>query len=58
MVEQGESANLIAFYFFPYNFLGQFTKGYTAGPRYMRSFYMRFRVYAIEKWPFFLEPIL
>ncbi len=27
--------------------------GGTGGPRYMRSFYMRFRVYAIEKWPFF-----
>ncbi len=26
---------------------------YTGGPRYMRSFYMRFRIYAIEKWSFF-----
>jgi len=25
----------------------------TGGPRYMRSFYLRIRVYAIEKWPFF-----
>ena len=24
----------------------------TGGPRYMRSFYLRFCVYAIEKWPF------
>jgi hypothetical protein len=24
----------------------------------MRSFYLRFRLYAIQKWPFFLEPIL
>ncbi len=24
----------------------------TGGPRYMRSFYLRIRVYAIEKWPF------
>ncbi len=30
----------------------------TGGPRYMRSFYLRFRVYAIEKLAFFLEPIL
>jgi len=30
----------------------------TGGPRYMRSFYLRIRVNAIEKWPFFLEPIL
>ncbi len=25
----------------------------TGGPRYMRSFYLRFRVYAIQKWHFF-----
>jgi len=25
---------------------------YTGGPRYMQSFYLRFRVYEIEKWPF------
>jgi len=25
----------------------------TGRPRYMRSFYLRFRVYAIQKWPFF-----
>jgi len=25
---------------------------YTGGPRYMRSFYLRICVYAIEKWPF------
>jgi len=25
----------------------------TVGPRYMRSFYLWFRVYLIEKWPFF-----
>jgi len=25
----------------------------TGGPRYMQSFYLRIRVYAIEKWPFF-----
>jgi len=24
----------------------------TGGPRYMRSFYLQFWVYAIEKWPF------
>jgi hypothetical protein len=24
----------------------------TGGPRYMRPFYLRFRVCAIEKWPF------
>jgi len=24
----------------------------TGGPRYMRPFYLRFHVYAIEKWPF------
>jgi len=24
----------------------------TGGPRYMRSFYLRFLVYEIEKWPF------
>jgi len=26
---------------------------YTGSPRYMRSFYLRFRVYAIRKWPFY-----
>jgi len=25
----------------------------TGSPRYMRSFYLRFRVYAIQKWPLF-----
>jgi len=25
----------------------------TGGPRYMRSFYLRFCVYATQKWPFF-----
>jgi len=25
----------------------------TGGPRYMRTFYLRFRVYSIPKWPFF-----
>ncbi len=25
---------------------------YTGSPRYMRSFYLRFRAYAIENWPF------
>jgi len=25
---------------------------YTVGPRYVRSFYLRICVYAIEKWPF------
>jgi len=25
----------------------------TGGPRYMRSFYLQFRIYAIRKWPFF-----
>jgi len=25
---------------------------YTGGPRFMQSFYLRFRVYAIRKWPF------
>jgi len=25
----------------------------TGGPRYMRSFYLRFHKYVIEKWPFF-----
>jgi len=25
----------------------------TGGPPYMRSFYLRFHVYAIQKWPFF-----
>ncbi len=29
-----------------------FYDGSTGGPRYMRSFYLRFHVYAIEKWPF------
>jgi len=29
----------------------------TGGPHCMRSFYLRFCVYAIEKWPFFLEPV-
>ncbi len=24
----------------------------TGGPRYMRSFYLQIRVYAIKKWPF------
>ncbi len=24
----------------------------TGGPRYLRSFYLRFHAYAIEKWPF------
>jgi len=24
----------------------------TGGPRYMRSFYLRIRVYGIEKWSF------
>ncbi len=24
----------------------------TGGPRYMKPFYLRFHVYAIEKWPF------
>jgi len=28
----------------------------TGGPRYMRSFYLQFRVYAIQKWPFFWDP--
>ncbi len=26
--------------------------GYTDGPRYIQSFYLQFRVYAIQKWPF------
>jgi hypothetical protein len=30
----------------------------TGGSRYMRSFYLQICVCAIEKWPFFLEPIL
>jgi len=30
----------------------------TGSPRYMRSFYLQFCIYAIRKWPFFLEPIL
>jgi len=25
----------------------------TGGPRYMQTFYLRFRVYAIQKWPFY-----
>ncbi len=29
----------------------------TGSPRYMRSFYLRFRIYANEKIGFFLEPI-
>jgi len=28
-------------------------KDNTGGPRYMLSFYLRIRVYANEKWPFF-----
>jgi len=32
----------------------QFKECYnTGGPRYMRSFYLQFRIYAIQKWPFF-----
>jgi len=30
----------------------------TDSPYYMQSFYLQFRVYAIQKWSFFLEPIL
>jgi len=29
------------------------SNAYTGGPRYMRSFYLWFRIYAIQKWPFF-----
>ncbi len=30
----------------------------TVGPRYSRSFYLRFRLFAVQKLPFFEEPIL
>jgi len=40
--------NLFLFYFCVFKDLT-----YTDGPRYMQSFYLRFRVYPIEKWPFF-----
>ncbi len=38
------------FYFFAVK-LGRFTN--TGSPHYKRSFYLRFYIYAIQKWPFF-----
>jgi len=32
-----------------------YVNGSTGGPHYMRSFYLWFQVYAIQKWPFFWD---
>ncbi len=36
----------------------EFCSGSTGGPRYSRSFYLRFRLFEVQKLPFFKEPIL